>query len=181
MDGCCTLQLPCSPQPFYDFPVLCNLCWNECFRILLSDDNNSQTLTYMFTILLIQQQFIFFVLAVITFLGIWNLDFFWYVIPSFCISSDTSTLHMVALVYVVAIYPLVLTVIIYFCIEMHDGSQGDHFFCGGHSICVLLISEGGGIPKDLWSMLLLLSCCCHIQSCWQYPTVCWLLVTYTTT
>ena len=62
----------------------------------------------------------FFVLAVITFLGIWNLDFFRYFIPPFCISSDMSTLHMLALDYVVAIYPLVLTVIIYFCIEMHD-------------------------------------------------------------
>ena len=62
----------------------------------------------------------FFVLAVVTFAGIWNLDFFQYYIPPFCISSDVNTLHTLALEYVVAIYPLVLTVIIYLCIEMYD-------------------------------------------------------------
>ena len=59
-------------------------------------------------------------LAIISFYGIWNLDFFRYFIPPFCISSDITTLHTLALEYVVAIYPLLLTVVIYFCIEMHD-------------------------------------------------------------
>ena len=61
-----------------------------------------------------------FVLTITSFYGIWNLDFFRYFLPSFCISSDLTTLHTLALDYVVAIYPLVLTVVIYFCIEMHD-------------------------------------------------------------
>ena len=62
----------------------------------------------------------FFGLAVLTFYGIWNLDFFRYFIPPFCISSDMSTLHTLALEYVVAIYPLMLMVVIYFCIELYD-------------------------------------------------------------
>ena len=62
----------------------------------------------------------FFELAITTFYAIWNLDFFQFCIPSFCISSDMSTLHTLSLDYVVAIYPLLLTVIIYFCIEMYD-------------------------------------------------------------
>ena len=62
----------------------------------------------------------FFGLAVLTFYGIWNLDFFRYFIPPFCISSDMSTLHTLALEYVVAIYPLLLMVVIYFCIELYD-------------------------------------------------------------
>ena len=62
----------------------------------------------------------FFELALTTFYAIWNLDFFQFFIPSFCISSDLTTLHTLALEYVVAIYPLVLTVVIYFCIEMYD-------------------------------------------------------------
>ena len=58
-------------------------------------------------------------------------------------------LHTLALEYVVAIYPLVLTVVIYFCIEMYD--RGVRVV-----VCVwrpfnvyltLLISEGGGIPR----------------------------------
>ena len=62
----------------------------------------------------------FLVLAVVTFVGIWNLDFFQYCIPLFCISHNLNTLHTLALEYVVAIYPLVLTLIIYLCIEMYD-------------------------------------------------------------
>ena len=62
----------------------------------------------------------FFELAVATFYGIWNLDFFRYFIPPTCISSDLTTLHTLALEYIVAIYPLMLMVVMYFCIEMHD-------------------------------------------------------------
>ena len=62
----------------------------------------------------------FLVVTIVTFFGIWNLDFFRYFLPPFCISSDMTTLHTLALDYVVAIYPLVLTVVIYFCIEMYD-------------------------------------------------------------
>ena len=59
-------------------------------------------------------------LALASFYGIWNLDFFQYFIPPTCISSDMTTLHTLALDYIVAIYPLVLTVVIYICIEMYD-------------------------------------------------------------
>ena len=59
----------------------------------------------------------FFVLALLTFCGLWNLDFF---IPLFCISNDMSTLCMLALEYVVAVYPLLLTLVIYVCVEMYD-------------------------------------------------------------
>ena len=62
----------------------------------------------------------FFELAVTTFYGMWNLDFFRFFIPPFCISSGMNTLHSLALEYVVATYPLLLTVVIYFCIEMYD-------------------------------------------------------------
>ena len=62
----------------------------------------------------------YFELAVATFYGVWNLDFFRYFIPPFCISSDLTALHTLALEYVVAIYPLLLTIVIYFCIEMYD-------------------------------------------------------------
>ena len=61
-----------------------------------------------------------YILAILTFVGIWNVDFFQYLIPPICISSDMSTLHTLALEYVVAIYPLLLIVVIYFCIELYD-------------------------------------------------------------
>ena len=57
-------------------------------------------------------------LAVLTFYGFWNLDFFRYFIPPFCISSDMNTLHTLALEYVVAIYPLCLVAVMYLFTQM---------------------------------------------------------------
>ena len=56
-----------------------------------------------------------------TLYGIWNLDFFRYVLPPFCIGSPIRTrLHVLSLEYIVAIYPLVLIGATYICIELHD-------------------------------------------------------------
>ena len=54
------------------------------------------------------------------FYGFWNLDFFRYFIPPFCISSQMNTLNTLALEYVIAIYPLFWMVVIYLCIGMYD-------------------------------------------------------------
>ena len=62
----------------------------------------------------------FILFALLSFYGIWNLDFFQYFIPVFCINSDMSTLHALALEYIVAVYPLLLTLVIYVCVEMYD-------------------------------------------------------------
>ena len=52
--------------------------------------------------------------------GFWNLDFFSYIIPSFCIKEGMSTLTVVALEYTVALYPIFFTVVVYYCITLHD-------------------------------------------------------------
>ena len=51
--------------------------------------------------------------------GIWNLDFFRYLIPPFCASDQISPLQVIALEYTVAFYPLLLTIIVYICIQLH--------------------------------------------------------------
>ena len=52
-----------------------------------------------------------------TLYGIWNLDFFRGLYPGLCL--DLSTLTILALDYAVATYPLLLTVVSYFLIELH--------------------------------------------------------------
>ena len=59
------------------------------------------------------------VLILGTIYGIWNLDFFRYLLPPFCLSNQMSPLHVVTLEYVVAFYPLLLTFIAYVCIQLH--------------------------------------------------------------
>lgn len=50
-------------------------------------------------------------LVIITLHGVWNLDFFRYVVPPFCISPRLKNIHVVILGYVSAFYPLLLVVL----------------------------------------------------------------------
>ena len=52
--------------------------------------------------------------------GVFNLDFFYNVIPSLCISSSFKSIDILLLDYVVASYPLFLTVLLYLCVNLHD-------------------------------------------------------------
>ena len=51
--------------------------------------------------------------------GFFNLDFFRYIIPHFCISSTMTTLQALSLEYIVAFYPLFLITVLYICIQLH--------------------------------------------------------------
>ena len=53
-------------------------------------------------------------------LGVFNLDFFHTVIPPFCISTSMKSINIVLFDYIIASYPLFLTMLIYLCIEVHD-------------------------------------------------------------
>ena len=56
------------------------------------------------------------------FVGLFNLDFFMFLIPSFCISEHTSTLTVVAMEYLAALYPIAFTLAVYLTmfILLHD-------------------------------------------------------------
>ena len=54
--------------------------------------------------------------------SIWSLDFFRFVIPPFCVSSNVSNIHALALEYLVAFYPIGLILITYACIKLHDNN-----------------------------------------------------------
>ena len=56
----------------------------------------------------------------LTFYAFLNLDFFRYLVPPFCISNKMTTMQVIALDYTVALYPLILTAVVYYFIEFHD-------------------------------------------------------------
>ena len=55
----------------------------------------------------------------ITSYGIWNLDFLRVLLPPFCVSSEMDMGTVLALEYVVALYPLLCIIALYVVIEMH--------------------------------------------------------------
>ena len=57
--------------------------------------------------------------VILTCYGFWNLDFFRSVIPPFCVSQGLKNMHVLALQYVSAFYPLLLIALTYACVELH--------------------------------------------------------------
>ena len=51
--------------------------------------------------------------------GIWNLDFFRYLLPPFCVSSHLSNIQALNLEYILIIYPFLLIIFTSLCIELH--------------------------------------------------------------
>ena len=92
-----------------------------------------------------------------------SMDFFVYVLPPFCISVKISILTALALDYVIALFPLFLSALFYFLIEMHNDAYG----------CLLLrwmwspfheylyVLEEAGTSKGPLLMPLLPSMSCH--------------------
>ena len=70
-----------------------------------------------------------------TIYGIWNLDFFRTVIPPEVICLEMSTIHVLALDYLLAFYPLVLIVITYnYMLETSGLSSGCGNLCNTASL-----------------------------------------------
>ena len=59
-------------------------------------------------------------LAFVTLHGIWNLDFFRLLYSPFCLHPRMSTIQAIALDYLIAVYPLILIVVTYLLVELHD-------------------------------------------------------------
>ena len=54
-----------------------------------------------------------------TLCGFWNLDFFRYILPSFCVSDRLSYPQAINLEYIHVVYPLFLILVTFVCIELH--------------------------------------------------------------
>ena len=61
-----------------------------------------------------------FLKVILALCGLWNLDFFRSIIPPFCVSPNMTNLPAFALEYIEAFYPLILILITYICIKLHD-------------------------------------------------------------
>ncbi len=51
--------------------------------------------------------------------GFWNLDFFRTLYPLFCLNPNMNSLHVLALDYIIAAYPLLLILIVYSLVELY--------------------------------------------------------------
>ena len=61
----------------------------------------------------------YFVHVYVMFYGFWNLDFFHYILPPFCVSSKLKNIHIIFIGYVSAFYPLCLICITWMIVKLH--------------------------------------------------------------
>ena len=61
-----------------------------------------------------------FLVILVSFYGIWNLDFFRFVTPPFCVSPHIKHIHIIFLNFISAIYPLCLIVMSCMCIHLYS-------------------------------------------------------------
>ena len=55
--------------------------------------------------------------------GVWSLNSLQFLIPPFCVSPHLTTLQLISLGYVPSVYPLILCIVTYYLIELHDGEN----------------------------------------------------------
>ena len=70
-----------------------------------------------------------FTTIIITSLGVFNLDFFHRMIPPLCVSPSFKSVNILLFDYVIASYPLFLTIFIYLCIEVYDRKRKSFLSC----------------------------------------------------
>ena len=110
-------------------PLTVFLCVVIVFRISVTSPamNAPVLLCQLFTLpslLRVLSQFlpdtkiVYYIRFLATVYGIWSLDFFRVVIPPICLPLNT--MHIIALDYLVAVYPLFLLVCVYFLLTAHD-------------------------------------------------------------
>ena len=62
----------------------------------------------------------FFTKLGLTLMSIWNLDFFRSLYPPFCLHPHLSALQVLSLDYIIAVYPMILVLLTYLFVKLHD-------------------------------------------------------------
>ena len=90
----------------------------------------------------------------LTIYGVFNLDFFHYVLSPFCISSQLRPIHVFSLGYVSAFYPFLLILLTWLCVELH-GRNYRPIVCLWRPFhgCFVYLRKGWNTKSDLSKIL----------------------------
>ena len=89
----------------------------------------------------------------LTIYGMFNLDFFHYVLPPFCISSQLRPIHIFFLGYILAFYPFLLILLTWLCVELH-GRNFRPIVCLWRSLnrCFVFLRRDWNTKSDLFDV-----------------------------
>ena len=105
------LNIRATAPPFTAFVLMCQTyCMMELVYVPLKSK-----LVINFK----HKPFLYLLQTVRVLCGFWNLDYFRFLVPPFCVSSHLSNMQALSLEYIHVMYPLVLILITLICIELH--------------------------------------------------------------
>ena len=82
--------------------------------------------------------------------GVLNLDFFRYTVPPFCVSSHLTAMHRIFLGYISAFYPILLIILTWLCIELHDRNvEFIVMLCKPFIWCFIRLRKSWNVKSDL--------------------------------
>ena len=87
--------------------------------------------------------------SVIAFYSIWNLDFFRSLYPPFCIHPRMSSLQILSLDYAIAVYPLLLVIVTFVFVKLHDRFSIVVWLWKPFYRCFIAIRKEWNIEKSL--------------------------------
>ena len=96
--------MPCFIMYSQLIILLLTYPWDSSFEVLKTIDGHLRLVTRL----------------ILAFYGIFNLDFMSNEVPPFCVSSHLSLYHRAILGYITAFYPMLLIVVTWICVELHD-------------------------------------------------------------
>ena len=104
-------------------PLTVFVCCDNISNSVTSPAMNAPVLLFSLPFILMLRyvhdgKILYFIKVLATVYGIWSLDFFRVVIPPICLPLNT--MHIIALDYLVAVYPLFLLVCVYILLTAHD-------------------------------------------------------------
>ena len=96
----------------------------------------------------------------ILFNSIWNLDFFRSLYPPFCLHPHLSALQVLSLDYIVAVYPMILVLLTYLLVKLHDHFILVVWMCRPINVCLRCFRKEWDVRNSLigaFATLVLLS------------------------
>ena len=89
--------------------------------------------------------------------GIWNLDFFRYILPPFCVSPNLKSIHILILGYISAAYPLLLIVLTLIVIELYARNLQPFVWLWNKLSCLIANRDSKTTIIDIFATFFFLS------------------------
>ena len=107
--------------------------------------------------------------------GIWNLDFFHYILPPFCVSPNLKFIHVLLLKYISALYPVLLIALTWLVIEMHSHNFKPVVWLWDKINCRKINNQSNTTIIDIFATFFLLS---YTKLCFTSMVIFWHIPVY---